>query len=134
MSFALTHSRCQDGTAALAVSAETHLSGGLPSFTIVGLPETIVRESRARVPSALINSGFEFPRRRITVNLAPGDVPKEGTRFDHRIIRPRRPCWWAGGARRGLAKYRPHPTACCSWTNCRNSTAAPSRRYGFLDR
>ncbi|MCZ6771068.1 MAG: YifB family Mg chelatase-like AAA ATPase [Proteobacteria bacterium] len=82
MSFALTHSRCQDGTAALAVSVETHLSGGLPSFTIVGLPETAVRESRERVRSALITSGFEFPRRRITVNLAPGDVPKEGTRFD----------------------------------------------------
>ena len=74
--------RCQDGTAALAVSVETHVSGGLPSFTIVGLPETTVRESRARVRSALINSGFEFPRRRITVNLAPSDVPKEGTRFD----------------------------------------------------
>lgn len=82
MSLALTHSRCQDGTHALPVSVETHLSGGLPAFTIVGLPETAVRESRERVRSALLNSGFEFPRQRITVNLAPADIPKEGTRFD----------------------------------------------------
>ena len=79
---ARTYSRCQLGTSALAVSVETHLTGGLPRFTIVGLPETAVRESRERVRSALINSGFKFPRQRITVNLAPGDIPKEGTRFD----------------------------------------------------
>lgn len=82
MSLALAHSRCPDGTAALDISVETHLSNGLPSFTIVGLPETAVRESRERVRSALLNSGFEFPQRRITVNLAPGDIRKEGTRFD----------------------------------------------------
>lgn len=82
MAIALTFSRSQDGMDALAISVETHLSNGLPSFTIVGLPETAVRESRERVRCALLNSGFEFPQRRITVNLAPGDIPKEGTRFD----------------------------------------------------
>lgn len=82
MSIALAYTRCQDGMDALAICVETHLSNGLPSFTIVGLPETAVRESRERVRSALINSGFDFPQRRITVNLAPGDIPKEGTRFD----------------------------------------------------
>lgn len=82
MSIALAYTRCQDGMDALAICVETHLSNGLPSFTIVGLPETAVRESRERVRSALLNSGFEFPQRRITVNLAPGDIPKEGTRFD----------------------------------------------------
>ena len=81
-SLARTYSRCQVGTSALAVSVETHITTGLPRFTIVGLPETTVRESRERVRSALMNSGFEFPRHRITVNLAPGDIPKEGTRFD----------------------------------------------------
>lgn len=82
MTIALAYTRCQDGMDALAICVETHLSNGLPSFTIVGLPETAVRESRERVRSALINSGFDFPQRRITVNLAPGDIPKEGTRFD----------------------------------------------------
>lgn len=82
MSFAIAHTRCIVGGDALPVSAEIHLSNGLPSFTIVGLPETAVRESRDRVRSALINSGFEFPQRRLTVNLAPGDIPKDGTRFD----------------------------------------------------
>ena len=82
MSLAIALSRSQDGMDALGICVETHLSNGLPSFTIVGLPETAVRESRERVRSALINSGFEFPQRRITVNLAPGGIPKEGTRFD----------------------------------------------------
>jgi magnesium chelatase family protein len=82
MSIATAHSRCIHGSDALSISVETHISNGLPSFTIVGLPETAVRESRDRVRSAVLNSGFEFPQRRITVNLAPGDIPKEGTRFD----------------------------------------------------
>ncbi|MEX2480152.1 MAG: YifB family Mg chelatase-like AAA ATPase [Gammaproteobacteria bacterium] len=82
MSFAVAYSRCIYGTQALSVRVEIHLSNGIPGFAIVGLPETAVRESRERVRSALITSGFEFPQRRITVNLAPGDVPKEGTRFD----------------------------------------------------
>jgi len=82
MSYALAYSRSQIGLDALTILVETHLANGLPSFNIVGLPETTVRESRERVRSALINSGFEFPQRRITVNLAPGDIPKDGTRFD----------------------------------------------------
>ena len=61
---------------------EVHLSAGLPALNIVGLPETSVRESKDRVRSALINSGYEFPDGRITVNLAPADLPKEGSRFD----------------------------------------------------
>ncbi|MDE2195700.1 MAG: YifB family Mg chelatase-like AAA ATPase [Gammaproteobacteria bacterium] len=75
-------SRAQTGIDAPEVSVEAHLSNGLPAFAIVGLPEAAVRESRDRVRSALINSRFDFPARRITVNLAPADLPKEGGRFD----------------------------------------------------
>ena len=82
MTLAVTFSRANLGINAPLVSVETHLSNGLPAFTIVGLPEAAVRESRDRVRSALINSHFEFPDRRITVNLAPADLPKEGSRFD----------------------------------------------------
>ncbi len=64
------------------VTVEVHLTNGLPAFSLVGLPETAVKESKDRVRSALINSRYEFPLRRITVNLAPADLPKEGTRFD----------------------------------------------------
>lgn len=76
------HTRAQLGVSAPPVRVETHLSGGLPAFSIVGLPEAAVRESRDRVRSALINCGFDFPQRRITVNLAPADLPKDGGRFD----------------------------------------------------
>ncbi|MEQ8233794.1 MAG: YifB family Mg chelatase-like AAA ATPase [Gammaproteobacteria bacterium] len=82
MSYAIAHGRCIHGGDALAVSVEVHIANGLPGFTLVGLPETALRESRERVRSAIVNSGFEFPQRRITVNLAPGDVPKDGTRLD----------------------------------------------------
>ncbi|MED5249182.1 MAG: YifB family Mg chelatase-like AAA ATPase, partial [Pseudomonadota bacterium] len=82
MSLARLQSRAPNGLDAPPVSVEIHLSGGLPSFTIVGLPEAAVRESRERVRSALINSGFDFPARRITANLAPADIPKQGGRFD----------------------------------------------------
>ncbi|MEH6578151.1 MAG: YifB family Mg chelatase-like AAA ATPase [Amphritea sp.] len=82
MSLAIVRTRAQVGIDAPAVTVEVHLSGGLPSFAIVGLPETAVKESRERVRSALLNSGFEFPARRITVNLAPADLPKEGGRYD----------------------------------------------------
>src|ERR671929_1544337 len=64
------------------VTVEVHLANGLPAFTIVGLPETEVKESRDRVRAALQNARFEFPARRITVNLAPADLPKESGRFD----------------------------------------------------
>ena len=82
MSLALVHSRAQVGVEAPAVTVEAHLANGLPSMTLVGLPETAVRESKDRVRSAILNAGFEFPRRRITLNLAPADLPKDGGRFD----------------------------------------------------
>jgi magnesium chelatase family protein len=82
MQLSLVLSRALAGINAPLVQVETHLSNGLPSFHIVGMPETAVRESKERVRSALINSHFEFPDRRITVNLAPADLPKEGGRFD----------------------------------------------------
>lgn len=74
--------RAQLGVQAPPVQVEVHISNGLPAFSIVGLPEAAVRESRDRVRSAIINSGFDFPARRITVNLAPADLPKEGGRYD----------------------------------------------------
>jgi magnesium chelatase family protein len=82
MSLAVLKSRALDGMGAPAVFVEVHLANGLPSFTIVGLPDTEVKESRERVRAALQNSGFEMPARRITVNLAPADLPKESGRFD----------------------------------------------------
>lgn len=82
MSLTQITTRAQLGISAPEVRVEVHISGGLPAFTVVGLPETAVREARDRVRSAIINSGFEFPARRITVNLAPADLPKEGGRYD----------------------------------------------------
>ena len=82
MSLAVVHSRALSGLDAPLVTVEVHLGGGLPSFTIVGLPETEVKEARDRVRAALQNARFEFPARRITVNLAPADLPKESGRFD----------------------------------------------------
>ena len=82
MSLAIIHTRGRHGIDAPPVTVEVHLSNGLPSLNIVGLPETAVRESKDRVRSAIINAGFEFPARRITINLAPADLPKEGGRFD----------------------------------------------------
>ncbi|MCH8506403.1 MAG: YifB family Mg chelatase-like AAA ATPase [Ectothiorhodospiraceae bacterium] len=79
---ATIHTRARLGVSAPAVTVEVHLSSGLPALSIVGLPETAVRESKDRVRSALLNAGFEFPARRITINLAPADLPKEGGRFD----------------------------------------------------
>ena len=82
MSLAVLHSRALNGMDAPEVTVEVHLSGGLPSFTIVGLPEAEVKEARDRVRAALVNAHFEFPARRLTVNLAPADLPKESGRFD----------------------------------------------------
>ncbi|MCG8380205.1 MAG: YifB family Mg chelatase-like AAA ATPase, partial [Proteobacteria bacterium] len=79
---AIIYSRAQDGINAPLVTVEVHLSRGLPGFTIVGLPETTVKESKERVRSAIMNNQFEFPLNRITINLAPADLPKEGGRFD----------------------------------------------------
>jgi magnesium chelatase family protein len=82
MSLSIVYSRASVGIDAPLITVEVHLANGLPCFNLVGLPEASVRESKDRVRSALINSGFEFPARRITVNLAPADLPKEGGRFD----------------------------------------------------
>ncbi|MBE0623648.1 MAG: YifB family Mg chelatase-like AAA ATPase [Burkholderiales bacterium] len=82
MSLAVLHSRALAGMDAPEVTVEVHLSGGLPSFTIVGLAEVEVKEARDRVRAALVNAHFEFPARRVTVNLAPADLPKESARFD----------------------------------------------------
>lgn len=82
MSLAVLRSRALAGLAAPEVTVEVHLAAGLPSFTLVGLPDTEVKEARDRVRAAIQNCGFEFPQRRITVNLAPADLPKESGRFD----------------------------------------------------
>ena len=82
MALAIVHSRASFGIDAPLVQVEVHLSNGLPNFAIVGLPETAVRESRERVRSALLNCQLEFPQQRITINLAPVELPKAGGRFD----------------------------------------------------
>ena len=82
MSLATVLSRASVGIEAPPVQVEVHITGGLPKFAIVGLPEATVRESKDRVRSAIINSRFEFPRRRITVGLAPAELPKDGSRYD----------------------------------------------------
>lgn len=82
MSLSSVYSRARVGLDAPLVTVEVHLANGLPAFNIVGLPETSVRESKDRVRSAIINCGFEFPAKRITINLGPADLPKEGGRFD----------------------------------------------------
>jgi len=82
MALAVLRSRALAGLAAPEVTVEVHLAAGLPSFTLVGLPDTEVKEARDRVRAAIQNCGFEFPQRRITVNLAPADLPKESGRFD----------------------------------------------------
>ncbi|MET0331008.1 MAG: YifB family Mg chelatase-like AAA ATPase [Dyella sp.] len=82
MSLAVTLSRAQEGVLAPQVMVEVHLSGGLPGTNIVGLPEAAVREARDRVRVAIQNTAFEYPNRRVTVNLAPAELPKDGGRFD----------------------------------------------------
>jgi magnesium chelatase family protein len=83
MSLAVIHSRALHALAAAEVTVEVHLTNGLPSFTLVGLADVEVKEARERVRAAIQNSGLEFPtNKRITVNLAPADLPKESGRFD----------------------------------------------------
>ena len=82
MSLALVHSRAKSGVQAPAVRVEVYLAAGLPVLNMVGLPEAAVRESRDRVRAAISCAQLEFPNRRITVNLAPADLPKDGGRFD----------------------------------------------------
>lgn len=82
MTLATTYSRAISGIQAPQISIEVHMANGLPALAIVGLAEAAVRESKDRVRAAILNSQFEFPPRRITINLAPADLPKEGARFD----------------------------------------------------
>lgn len=82
MALAIVYSRAQVGVEAPAVMVEAHLANGLPALTLVGLPEAAVKESKDRVRSAILNCGLDFPARRITLNLAPADLPKDGGRFD----------------------------------------------------
>ena len=82
MSLAVLYSRALSGMQAPLVTVEAHLANGLPAFTIVGLPEAEVKEAKDRVRAALQTANFEFPMRRITVNLAPADLPKESGRYD----------------------------------------------------
>jgi len=82
MSLAVVYTRANIGIEAPLVSVEAHLSNGLPAFNIVGLPEAAVKESKERVRSALLNANFEFPDKRITINLAPAELPKSGGRYD----------------------------------------------------
>ncbi len=82
MSLSVAYTRAAIGIQAPLVTVEVHISNGLPALSLVGLPETTVKEARDRVRSAILNSGFTFPAKRITVNLAPADLPKEGGRYD----------------------------------------------------
>ncbi|QNM96691.1 YifB family Mg chelatase-like AAA ATPase [Chitinimonas koreensis] len=82
MSLAVLHSRALNGVTAPQVVVEAHLANGLPGFTVVGLPDAEVKEARDRVRAAIQTARFEFPARRITVNLAPADLPKDSGRFD----------------------------------------------------
>lgn len=84
MTLALAYSRARTGVYAPEVRVEIYLAGGLPHFNIVGLPEAAVRESRDRVRAAIQCSNFEFPNRKITANLAPADLPKDGGYGLHR--------------------------------------------------
>lgn len=82
MSLSVIYTRAALGITAPLITVEVHISAGLPGLTIVGLPETTVKEARDRVRSAIINSGYTFPAKKITINLAPADLPKEGGRYD----------------------------------------------------
>lgn len=82
MSLAIVYTRAALGVGAPLITVEVHISTGLPGLTMVGLPETTVKEARDRVRSAIINSGYRFPAKKITINLAPADLPKEGGRYD----------------------------------------------------
>ncbi|HTY95207.1 MAG TPA: magnesium chelatase domain-containing protein [Steroidobacteraceae bacterium] len=100
MAIAATFCRGQLGLTAPLVRVEVNLAAGLPVFSIVGLPATAVKESKERVRAALANSGFEFPCGRITVSLAPAELPKEGGRALRSADRPGDPHGLAAAARR----------------------------------
>ena len=105
MSLSLVHSRALLGLQAHPVCVEVHLANGLPSFTLVGLADTEVKEARERVRSAIQNAGLEFPgNKRITVNLAPADLPKDsGTNC--RVMNLPVSCRWAASCGRCAARW-----------------------------
>ena len=82
MNLATTYTRAPLSMHAPLVRVEVHLASGLPAMTLVGLPEKAVKESKDRVRAAILNSGFEFPAKHITINLAPAELPKDGARYD----------------------------------------------------
>lgn len=90
MSLSIVHTRAALGVNAPPITVEVHISKGLPGLTMVGLPETTVKEARDRVRSAIINSGYEYPAKKITINLAPADLQKKGD--DMIYLSPLR-CW-----------------------------------------
>ena len=133
-------SRAPAGLEAPMVRVEVHLGSGLPAFNLVGLPEAVVRESKERVRAALLTAGYEFPQRRITVNLSPADLPKEGGRFDlpiavgilaadHRILPEALQCrefygeLSLGGALRETRKLLP---ALIAGAKCRSEMILPA--------
>lgn len=109
MSLAIVHSRAQEGVSAPPVTVEVHLSGGLPGTSIVGLPETAVKEARDRVRVAIQNAQLDYPARRVTVSLAPADLPKDGGRL---ICRSR----WASSPPQGTCPK----TACPAMNSSAN--------------
>ena len=82
MPFAFTYSRAEVGVKAPLITVEVDISQGLPQIQIIGLPEAAVKEAKDRVKAAILNAGFNTPQRRVTVNLAPADLPKQGGRYD----------------------------------------------------
>ena len=82
MPFAFTYSRAEVGIEAPIITVEVDISQGLPQIQIIGLPEAAVKEAKDRVKAAIVNAGFRTPQRRVTVNLAPADLPKQGGRYD----------------------------------------------------
>ena len=114
MNLAILRCRAQYGTKAPPVTIEVFLSGGLPAFTIVGMPETAVRESKDRVRGALLSSGFEFPQQRITISLGPAEMRKTGGRYDLAIalgiLAARKQFPMSGAARRRVLRR-----TCAEW-------------------
>src|SRR5690554_1658945 len=125
MTLAIVHTRAGLGLEAPEVQVEVHLANGLPGMTLVGLPETAVKESRERVRSALVNAGFDYPLRRITLNLAPPISPRRGAASTCPLPWG---CYWPRASSLRMPSRRPRAsaswrwmaacgrfTACCPW-------------------
>src|ERR1041384_6278611 len=123
MTVASVASRALAGIEAPEVTVEVHLGPGLPAFHIVGLPDTEVREARDRVRAALNHAHFEFPARRITVNLAPAELPKDSSRFDLPIA------LGILAASGQLARAAPDARLCCRTAMHRRLHSPKARAY-----